>query len=479
MVLVAAFHLATIREGQDWGDDFSMYVRHAENLARGVPYAETGYIYNPHNPAVGPKTYPPGFPALLAPIVKVFGRALGPMKVLIVASLAGSLLLLLRLFRGVLPSPHLEALVLTTGFSPVVWEFKDQILADIPFLFFVLASLACFTQTALPDTPARRRLVYGVLTGSFTYVAYETRVLGIVLAPTFLAHDLIRYRRIGLQTAAACAVFILLAGAQYVVWLGDRSYLDQLTVTAASLERNVFDYARSLSDLWANGYWDGGRKAFFLLASGLAALGYAKAVRAGAGWPEVFPWLYIAPVILWPSYQGIRFLLPLIPFYLYYCLLGARHLDAAVHRRLGRRNVVFGGLAAAVALTYVGQYSTLQFGRFPSGVGRPENIAFFEFIKSATDPNAVFVFSKPRALALFTERRASAPFTPADPCLLWRYLATIDASYVVTGPDEPYFDVAYLHRFVDQYRDDLSLVWQSSEVAVYRVERNPCEPGEQ
>ena len=140
---------------------------------------------------------------------------------------------------------------------------------------------------------------------------------------------------------------------------------------------------------------------------------------------------------------------------------------------------MFGGLAAAVALTYVGQYSTLQFGRFPSGVGRPENMAFFEFIKSATDPNAVFVFSKPRALALFTERRASAPFTPADPCLLWRYLATIDASYVVTGPDEPYFDVAYLHRFVDQYRDDLSLVWQSSEVAVYRVERNPCEPGEQ
>jgi hypothetical protein len=455
-----------------------MYIHHAENLARGTPYAETGYIYNPHNPVVGPRTYPPGFPFLLTPIVSLFGRALWPMKALIVASLAGSLLLLIHLFRGVLPSPHLEALVLITGLSPVVWEFKDRVLADIPFLFFVLASFACFSQSVSPDASARRRLIYGVLTGFFTYVAYETRVLGIVLAPTFLAHDLIRHRRIGLPTAAACGVFVLLAGAQYLVWFGDRSYLDQMTVTAASVGQNLVAYARSLSDLWANGYADAGRKAFFLAASGLAALGYAKAVRAGPGWPEVFPWLYVAPVILWPSYQGIRFLLPVIPFYFLYCLLGTRHLDEAVHRRSGRRNVVFAGLAAAVAVTYAGQYSTVQFGPFPTGVGRQESVRFFDFVRTATDPNAVFVFSKPRALALFTGRRASAPFRPADPCLLWRYLAAIGASYVVTGPDDPSLDDTYLHRFVHQYAGDLRPVWRGGDLAVYRVGRNPCAPSE-
>ena len=50
---IGMFYLATIRDGHDWGDDFSMYIRHAQNLARGEPYAETGYIYNPQNPAVG------------------------------------------------------------------------------------------------------------------------------------------------------------------------------------------------------------------------------------------------------------------------------------------------------------------------------------------------------------------------------------------------------------------------------------------
>ena len=33
------FYLATIREGHAWGDDFSMYIRHAQNIARGEPYA--------------------------------------------------------------------------------------------------------------------------------------------------------------------------------------------------------------------------------------------------------------------------------------------------------------------------------------------------------------------------------------------------------------------------------------------------------
>jgi hypothetical protein len=481
-MLASAFQLVTIRGGHDWGDDFSMYIRHAQNLARGAPYAETGYIYNPHNPAVGPKTYPPGFPVLLAPIVKVFGGALGPMKVLIVATLAASLLLLLPLFRSVLPSPYLEALILIFGFSPVVWELKDHVLADLPFLFFLLASLACFTHEAA-DGPVRRRLAYGVVTGFLAYGAYATRVLGVLLVPTFLAHDLLRRRRVGITAAAACAVFVLLAGVQYTAWLRDRSYFDQLAVTAASLGQNLVTYGRALSDLWANGYSDGARGALFLTTSGLAAVGFAQSLRSGAGWREVFPLVYVAAVIAWPSYQGIRFLIPVIPFYLFYCLLGSRHLDEVVRRRSGggsgrgRGNVVLVGLAAAVGVTYAGQYSTVPFGRFPTGVDRPESVEFFTFVRNATDSDAVFVFSKPRALALFTGRRASAPFSPADPCLLWRYFAQIGASYVATGPDEPYFDVAYLHQFVDRYRGDLRPVWQGGGgLAVYRIARNPCAP---
>lgn len=471
VILVSAFHLVTIRDGHDWGDDFSLYIHHAENLARGRPYAETGYIYNPHNPAVSPRAYPPGFPVLLAPIVRVFGRALWPMKFFIVATLAASLLLLLFLFRGVLPSPHLEALVLLVGLSPVMWEFKDRVLSDLPFLFFVVASLACFTQVRRPGVSGG-----GALAGLLAYAAYTTRVLGVVLVPTFLAHGLLRHRRIGAQAAAACGVFVALTTAHHLVWRGgEGSYFDQLAVTPAVVGQNVIEYARALSDLWANGYVEAARKVLFLAATGLAVWGYAKAVRAGAAWREVFPLLYLTPVILWPSYQGVRFLIPVIPFYFFYCLEGSRQLDAAIHRRWGGKHLAFGGLLAAAAVSYGCQYSTVPFGSFPTGVARQESVEFFAFIRSATDSNAVFVFNKPRALALYTGRRASAPFSPTDPCDLWRYFAEIGVSYVATGPHEPDFDVAYLDRFVDRYRGDLRPVWQGGGLAVYRIERNPCE----
>ena len=137
-VLIGMFYVVTIREGHDWGDDFSMYIHHAQNIAHGKSYVETGYIYNPLNPAVGPRAYPPGFPLLLAPVVKLFGLDLWPLKVVVVGFFVGSLLAIVLLFRSALPPAHLAALVLVMGFNPFFWEFKDHILS-------VRLSLSCIT----------------------------------------------------------------------------------------------------------------------------------------------------------------------------------------------------------------------------------------------------------------------------------------------------------------------------------------------
>ena len=54
ILFVAVFYLSTIREGHDWGDDFSQYIMHAENLATGARYAPTRYLFNPDDPVTGP-----------------------------------------------------------------------------------------------------------------------------------------------------------------------------------------------------------------------------------------------------------------------------------------------------------------------------------------------------------------------------------------------------------------------------------------
>ena len=476
VILVGAFYLLTIREGEDWGDDFSMYIHHAENIAHGVPYGETGYIYNSHNPSVGPRIYPPGFPLLLAPVVKLFGRNLRMMKVELVLFFVGSLVLVFALFRNILPAGYLHALVLAMGLNPFFWSFKDHILSDLPFLFFVLLSLCLFLRADERDSAQRRRVVYACLAGLAAYASYATRVVGIVVLPSLVVHDLIRHRRVTAIAWTGGVVFVALASLQYVFWVHDASYADQLSVTPRVIMDNVISYLRFLSDLWENGYSDAGRKAAFVAAGGLAGWGYVRLLRRRAVLLAVFPVLYLAPVIVWPSVQGTRFLIPVLPFYFGCCLLGIESLDAAFEKYRGRMHVFLLASVAVVGVIYVSRYSTLPSGPISPGIADAQSVELFDFVRTATAPRDVFVFSKPRALSLFTERSASAPFSPADPCALWQYIREIDATYVVTGPVAGDSGVIYFQQFVEKFRSNLRLLLRTPDMAVYRIGSDSCVP---
>lgn len=76
IAIVGVFYIATIREGHDWGDDFSIYIQHAKNIAEGAAYDHIRYILNPYFPLYSPKAYPPIFPLLLLPIYFSYGVSL-------------------------------------------------------------------------------------------------------------------------------------------------------------------------------------------------------------------------------------------------------------------------------------------------------------------------------------------------------------------------------------------------------------------
>jgi hypothetical protein len=81
LTAIAVFYLVTIRAGQRWGDDFSMYILHARNIVQGSNYQDTGYLYDPFTAVIGPRFYPPVFPLALAPLYALFGLNLTSMKV--------------------------------------------------------------------------------------------------------------------------------------------------------------------------------------------------------------------------------------------------------------------------------------------------------------------------------------------------------------------------------------------------------------
>lgn len=465
LLAIGAFYVSTLRAGHYWGGDFSQYIHHARNIALGRPYGDTGYIFNPFAPEIGPPTYPPVFPLLLAPIYYWFGLNLAAMKLALVVVFLLSLLLIFQTFSSSLPPLWSLIVVAIVGFNPFFWEFKDQILSDMPFLLTVYLFLFLLSRAHSSESVSPR-LHHGLVIGISLYLAYGTRSLGIALLPCLFVWALHRCRRAPRLGILAAAVFLGLGFLQTMLIHSDSGYLLQFRPTVATILRNLVTYPKSLATLWDNGYSHPLQALVLGALSLLALLGYVGTLRRRPSPPEAFPLAYGSILLLWPSNQGIRFLIPLIPLYIFYTLIGVRMIGRKWFRRPVPLLVVMG----AIVTTYAARYTTEQYGPLTEGVSKTESVELFGFVRSHTSENDVFIFAKPRVLSLFTGRKASGYHADKNDGAILHYFAAIHATYlVVSGLFAS--DTVFLRPFVSRNRHRLSLVFKNPDFEVYRLRR--------
>ena len=223
LLLLAAVYVSTLRTGQPWGGDNAMYLLHARNLVDGTPYANTGYLYNAASGRF-PISYPPVFPLLLTPLLASFGVAWTPLKLATIACFIAGLALLAAHERSRLRRPELLGFILLVGLNPVLWNFKDNVLSEYPFLMFLAAALYLADRPREPSTP-RNRVARGLLFGALCYLAYGTRSVGALLIPAFVAAEAIRGQRIDASHGAAAAAFASLAGLQNALLHSETGHL--------------------------------------------------------------------------------------------------------------------------------------------------------------------------------------------------------------------------------------------------------------
>ncbi|MFN7950265.1 MAG: hypothetical protein U0610_00920 [bacterium] len=455
ILAIGAFQLATIRDGHDWGADFAQYVQHARNLVEGRPYAATGYVYNPATAATGPRAYPPVFPLLLTPVVAATWPELNltAMKIECIAFLLVALVLIERTLRPI-ASPRIRyAAVGLLGFNPWLWDFKDQVLSDLPFLAFVYATLALAQRLERPDASARARAATAAAVGLAAFVATATRTVGITLMAALALAELVRERRITRSLVIAAVVYGVGFAIQSRILPPEASYTDQLRNDPMIVVRNLDVYARALSVVWANGYWLVPRAALTGLTIVLAFVGWAARVRRGVSIAEAFLVPYLGIVLAWPSEQGTRFLLPILPLLFAYALVA---LERA-HRALPALFV-----AAALA-SYGARYTTLDFGPLTSGVSTASARELFAFLRSRTAPDDVIAFRKARAISLFTGRPAVVPHVASDDELA-AYLRSVRVRWVVDGLDEE----NRLGGIVSRHPEWFQLTFRNAEFRAYR-----------
>lgn len=460
---LAVFYLTTVRAGHDWGDDFALYIRHAQNLVTGRAYADTGYIYNPAYPELSPRAYPPILPLLLAPAYAVFGLNVGLLKLIPIFTLLIALCVIERALRSIIGWRARLAVVALTGFNPFFWEYKDTIASEFPFLLFVVASLWLIHRAYRQGGRMGWRALVGL--SVMVYLAYGTRSIGGVLIPALWLYEIFFARPARRLAAPVTALFALLAVLQAWLIPGGSSYFDQLHITPAGVVDNAVSLTKALAGFVDNGYSKPAQVGAFALVSGLAMVGAWRRWQHRLAIWDVAAGLYAFVLPLWPeSYWSHRFLIPILPHYFFYALVGADWLA----RQWPRLRTLTGLVVALMGLVYFARFTRADFGPLRQGMADPETVALFEHIQQHTPTDTIFIFQKPRALALYTQRSASAYDEDADDAALWRYFQEVNATYVVVAREFK-DDVAVLAPFVARQTQGLTLEYSNADFRVYQI----------
>jgi len=413
LVLAGVFYLATLRPGQGWGDDFAMYILQARNIASGHWNAPTGYIYNPHV-VKGPPAYPPLFPVLLAPLYRIWGLNLTPMKIEVVLLFFAALFLVFEFCSRQVGFRYAAAIVAVLALSPYFWGFKENIVSDLPFLFFLMLAMLAIDSGGLAAAVA-------------VYLCFAMRTAGIALVPCLAWAARSRSRR----AWGALAGAILLIGVHSLVFRGAGGYLDYLSAPWRALPRQMIAYDWTL------------RNKFFGIASpvlgipllavllALSAAGLVARLKKRVSTADVFVFSYGCMVAVWTADEDVRFLIPLLPFWLLYVAEGLRTLPRRAERAAGI------ALAAVILVGFASAYARVDMYPLRGAWNNPPFDRVAEYIRAETPRDAVFVFAKPRALTLVTDRSAAAYHMPAADQELWSFFASIGARYALVNRELP------------------------------------------
>lgn len=494
--LIGLFYLTSIRKGHNWGDDFAQYLQHAINLADGRNYDNLGYINNPLR--LLPKAYPPIYPILILPIYKLFGLNFTAFKIELVIFFILFLIIAYNIFKGDLPFPYLLATLSIIGFHPLFWNFKDQIVSDIPFLFFTYCSLLLINRFFINTHTQINQIFSIILISLIIYLSCGTRSVGIVLIPSLVFYDILSNKRISKTSIIITLIVGFLLLLQNFFFGGESSYLKVFSFQYYSSLLNIMIFINNIGQLWNNGYSIYLTYILSIILSMLSMLGFYIKIKNNLTVFELFNIFYVSVIIIMPWHFDQRYLIPILPFYVFYIFYAINNYRILNVRKRGW--LVFIMVNFLVLSSYIGYYAKTNLFLINEGVEKPATVELFTYIKNNTSSKDIIIFEKPRVITFFTVRKSSAlskvdegdllklyyrrpwVFLASNKILsgqgvdedillkkyyyqLWKYIKSIKANYIVTMP----LDKVYFGWFINAYKDNLVEVFHNSDFTVYKI----------
>jgi hypothetical protein len=465
--VLAITYVSTLSPGHDFeADDFAAYVQHASNIVEGRPYSFSNNIPNPKALWMTPPSgYPPVYPLVLAPAYKMWGLNLRALKVVTTCCFAVFLGILAVLVRHALSAPLGASALLILGLNPLVWEFRNNLLSEFPYMMFSFGALLVIRTTYKQLGAREWRFGTALLLAVLLYCAYGTRTIGIALLPALALSDLLKFKRPSRFLLTTLGIVMVLIAMQNVLVISPKDYLNDVKLSVGQTWKNAIYYGKTLSYVWENGISKKIQIAFALMFTGLAATSFVRKLWKDKEEGEIYLLIYMAILISWSSEIGLRGLLPILPMYFMHGLAELGKIAGSWGR--ARHAVCAAGLLVIVVTTYEGEF--LKLARVQPGPNTADATAqeVFRYLQKNTEASDVLIFPKARTLALFTNRKVAGlgPGEAANDSK--EFAKEIGASVFV----KPVWAPASSTKFEDSERGRLEKVFGNKEYEVYRIER--------
>ena len=337
-------------------------------------------------------------------------------------------------------------------------------LSDLPFLLFFYV-IALLVRWAPRNQPGWWR--WGILLGVALYLAIGTRTAGIALIAGLLLYDLLKFHVITRPTLVALLVGAALLMVQSrFVGSSSGTYDGHLQFTLQTVEANLISYPRTLAGFWVAST----RNAFSFFVVGIVAVltlaGVFVQSKRGLSIVDAFLGPYMAMVILWPFFPGIRLVFPLLPWMVFLGLTGLRGLAAKFAPRY--TTAALCGLLLLISVPYIQAYRKADFGPIRESSGLPEFNQLCEAVRAGTASGDVLIYYRARALALYTGRAAASYNFHGTEQELRQHARDIHATYLITTNA---FDTdrGFLDRYVGHSSSRFELTYQNANFKLYRI----------
>ena len=410
-LLASVMSISLYSIGQFWWDDFASYILQARAITEGRMaefVAENGRAIAQSTYPVGPAAYPWGYPLLIAPIYALAGLSITALKLVNTFAFVAFLAVFYAYARQRFAWTLSTALVAALAFNPTLLKATDLIQADFVFLLVTTAGLFLIDrqwQTGKSSAPQK------ILLGTLIFGSFFLRTNGILLLAPLALVDFFQLRaqpQPGYRFAALTyLVFLLLTAASLLIFPnGQGSYLNhyELFFSPARLFDNLLFYLGLPGWLFSELPLAG----LFFALTGLSAL-WGLAQKPRAELPAlVFSSLTLLLYISWPERQGLRFIYPILPFFLVLAGRGWQDLTRRIKASpwlVHLPATFFAGLALlSLSVSFQRAGGKLFSREEINGPFDPVSAEMFAFVREETEAGSTLIFFKPRLMKLLTDR---------------------------------------------------------------------------